>query len=105
VDRLLEVLNERAADPDTDSDVGPQSDWAIDVNSVVTRVRARTKVLSEDPETAWRAATELRDAIAGLGYELRGGSGVGVAAEDGPNYSVRGWRGSVDLLVATKRAR
>jgi hypothetical protein len=104
VDRLLELLRERAADPDEDPGVSPMQDWSFEANGVVTRLRAYAKELSPDPEIAWRAATELRDAVVALGYELRGNCEVGAASEEGPgpDLPIQGWRGYVNLLFATR---
>jgi hypothetical protein len=104
VNSLLELLREYAANPDDDPDVSPIRDWSLEANGVVTRLKAYARELSTDPETAWRAATELRDAIVGLGYELRGDSEVGAVSEEGPGLDlpIQGWRGFVNLLFATK---
>jgi hypothetical protein len=98
VDELLRVLREHATTDD------PFSDWVLDVNSITTRVRAATSELLGDPEEAWQAAKNLRDTITGLGNELYGNCTIGVISVpgEGPELPITGWRGSVELSIATK---
>lgn len=104
MDGLLEVLRERAADPDELPEGSAFRDWTFDTNSVVTRVKAYTKELSPDADTAWRTAVALHDAIVAQGYEIRGQCEIGAVSDEGPGLDlpIRGWRGFVNLLFATK---
>jgi hypothetical protein len=98
VDELLRVLRQHATTDD------PFSDWTLDVNSIMTRVKAATSELLRDPDEAWQAAKKLRDTITGLGYELYGNCTIGVISVpgEGPEMPVTGWRGSVELSFTTK---
>jgi hypothetical protein len=101
VNGLVQVLREHAASPEEGADV--RRDWTIDADSLHTKVTAYAKVVAPDQEGAWRAAVKLRDAIVGLGYELRCESELGAISEEGSSYDspIPGWRGFVKLRFAT----
>lgn len=67
-------------------------------------MKAYTKKLLPDPETAWQEAVTLRDGVVALGYELRHECEVGAVSESGPmdDTPISGWRGYVSLVFATK---
>jgi hypothetical protein len=104
VDRLLDVLREHAASPDEDPKVDARKDWQLDVNSYATRLRAYTKQVWDDPESAWQGAVKLRDAVVALGYDLHSSCEITAESEEEPNFDAppRLWRGYVSLVFATK---
>jgi hypothetical protein len=107
VNELLQLLRDQAAGPEDFTPENGDIKWTVDTNSEATRVNAVTRKLSQDPEDAWRSATELRDAIVALGYRLHGTCEVGIVSEIGnePGREFRmpicGWRGRVSLIFET----
>ena len=77
-------------------EVGPGYSWEILVNPVATHVKAATAATFADREAAWRAATELADALAVADLALQHRSAIG-AVRDDPLYGNAAWRGTIDL--------
>lgn len=104
MDDVLRVLLQHATTNDA------SSEWEIELNSLTTRVIAATATVLADPDEAWEAAKNLRDAIVELGHELYGTCRIGVISEYDPagvtsggvSMPITGWRGSVELCFATQ---
>lgn len=104
---LLSVLLQHATTDEA------SSEWHIEADSLTTRLRAATGKVLADPDEAWEAAKNLRDAIVELGHELYGTCRIGVVSEyrdvevigDSISMPISGWRGSVELWFATTGGR
>jgi hypothetical protein len=64
--------------------------WHVETDNLTVRLRASTSQSFTDPDTAWVAAKQLRDAITGLGHEIYGTCQVGVVSD----YEMRGSTGT-----------
>lgn len=105
MDKLFQLLNEQAAGLDEFNARGADP-WKVQTHPDFTRVDAQAKLPSSDPEAAWRNATELRDAILGLGHRLHGKCTIGVVSEttvatDGA-MPIVAWCGQLNLAFRTK---
>lgn len=72
---LLRLLEERAEQDE------PILAWTADVNNIAIRLKATTPETLQTEDEAWRAAKDLRDSIAGLGYEIYGTNQIGVVSD------------------------